>query len=132
MAASFVPSAEATTRDHCRLPEACAVQTAPAATAGPCGSAKLGASFTLVTVRMKVRVVWFTPPLAVPPLSWAVKVTMALPFAFAVGVKVSKPLVLTAGCTLKSALLLLPVTTLVMLWPDSSAGPVVMVAMAPL
>ena len=37
------------------------------------------------------------PPLAVPPSSCSVTVTVALPFAFAAGVKVSTPLGEMAG-----------------------------------
>ena len=97
-------------------------------------SAKLGASFTLLTVRVKVtESLVSTPPLAVPPLSCAVIVTVALPLAFAAGVKVSTPLVLTAGATLNRPGLLFPVTvTVVMLWLDSFAGPFTNVASAPL
>ena len=68
----------------------------------PSGSAPLvndGASLTAVTVIVKVCVALVsTPPLAVPPLSWIVTVTVAVPTAFAAGVKVSVPVGLTAGC----------------------------------
>ena len=55
---------------------------------------------------VKVEVLVSTPPLAVPPLSWATTVTVALPKALAAGVKVSVPLVLIAGWALKRLLLL--------------------------
>ena len=114
------------------MPDACAVHVAPAAPVAPAGSAKLGASFTGVIVMVRVFVVLSTPPLAVPPLSWAMTVTVALPLAFAAGVKVSVPPALRVGWLLKSAVLLLFTTRLVMLWLDSLAGPVVKVASEPL
>ena len=48
---------------------------------------KLGASLTAVTVMVKVWVALVsTPPLAVPPLSWMLTVTVAEPLALAAGV----------------------------------------------
>ena len=48
---------------------------------------KLGASLTAVTVMVKVWVALLsTPPLAVPPSSWMLTVTMAEPLALAAGV----------------------------------------------
>ena len=64
-----------------------------------------------------------TPPIAVPPLSWATRVIVALPLAFAAGVKVRTPADETAGAVVKSAALVLPVTTKITTWPASSAGP---------
>src|SRR5947207_8659330 len=66
-----------------------------------------GASLTAVTLIVNVcGADVSTPPFAVPPLSCATTVTVALPFAFAADVYVSVPLDETAGCTLNSALLL--------------------------
>src|SRR5829696_10070882 len=62
------------------------------------------------------------PPLAVPPLSWANTVTVAVPKALGAGVKVSVPPEEIAGWTENRALLLL-VTWKVTVWPASSAGP---------
>jgi hypothetical protein len=45
----------------------------------------VGASFTAVTVTVKVCVVVATPLLAVPPLSVTVTVMVAVPLAFATG-----------------------------------------------
>ena len=45
-----------------------------------------------------------TPPLAVPPLSCTVTVTVAVPLADGFGVKVSVPFAAMAGCAVKSAL----------------------------
>ena len=48
---------------------------------------KLGASLTAVTVMVKVWVALVsTPPLAVPPSSWMLTVTVAVPLALAAGV----------------------------------------------
>src|SRR5665213_1023942 len=46
------------------------------------------------------------PPLAVPPLSTAITVTVAIPLELAVGVKVSVPLAAIDGCPENKALLL--------------------------
>ncbi len=70
-------------------------------------SEKNGASFTGVTVMVKVFVAWSTPPSPVPPLSCVITVTVAVPFLSAAGRKVSTPLLLMAGWVLKSAVLLL-------------------------
>ena len=79
---------------------------------------------------VKVFVALSTPPLSVPPLSCAMTVTVAVPIAFKAGVKVSVP-PLSAGCALKSEVLSLLTPRFVMLWLDSLAGPVVMVAKVP-
>ena len=61
----------------------------------------------LVTVRVKVcGALVSTPPLAVPPLSMAVTVTVATPGVLP-GVKVSVPSLAIAGWVVKRALLLL-------------------------
>src|ERR671925_614921 len=84
---------------------------------------KLGASFTAPTLIVKV---WgalvSTPPLAVPPLSTALTVTVAAPLASAVGVYVSFPLDATAGWTAKRPVLSAE-TLNVTVWGDSPAGP---------
>ena len=86
-------------------------------------AASVGASFTAVTVMVKVwAALVATPPIAVPPVSWAVIVTVAVPLAFAAGVKVSVPLALIAGWALKRALLLLVIVRLTVC-ADSSVGP---------
>ena len=54
----------------------------------------------MVTVMVKLLVVRFMPPLAVPPSSCAITVTVAEPFAFVADVKVSVPLSAIAGATL--------------------------------
>ncbi len=69
----------------------------------------VGASFTGVTVIVKVLVVLSTPPLAVPPSSWAITVTVLEPVALAAVVKISLPLKSTVGCTEKR--LLVPAVT---------------------
>ncbi len=51
-----------------------------------------------------------TPPFAVPPSSFKLKVMVADPFALAAGVKVSVPLELIAGAVENNAALVLPVT----------------------
>ena len=57
-----------------------------------------------MTVRVKVcAALVSTPPSAVPPLSCARTVTVAVPLAVLSGVKVSVPLAPIAGATLKSA-----------------------------
>ena len=85
---------------------------------------KLGASLTPVTVIVNdCGAEVSTPPSAVPPLSCATSVIVALPLAFAAVVKVSTPADETAGAVLKSAALVLPVTTKLTTWPASSAGP---------
>ena len=95
-------------------------------------SAMVGASFTASTVIVKVLVLLSTPPLTVPPLSCAITVIVATPFEFAAGVKNSVPLGATLGATLNREPLLLLVTRLVTLCPNSSAGPAVIVARAAL
>src|SRR5437667_25447 len=58
-----------------------------------------GASLTAVTVMVKVCGVEVSaPPLAVPPLSERVTVTVAVPFALAAGVKLSTPDGEIEGC----------------------------------
>ena len=66
------------------------------------------------------------PPLAVPPLSDSVTVTVATPPAPAAGVYVSVPFRATAGCPVgvKSALLLLVTVKPTSACPLSFAGPV--------
>ena len=64
----------------------------------------------------------FVPPLAVPPSSWAVTVTVAMPLAFAAEVNVSWPLGLMAGWTAKRAGVS-AVTVNVTFWEASLAGP---------
>ena len=51
----------------------------------------ISASLTAFTVTVKVRTIVSTPPLAVPPPSLTVTVTVAEPLALATGVKVSEP-----------------------------------------
>ena len=86
-------------------------------------AASVGASFTAVTVIVKVcGALAFVPPLATPPLSWAMTVTVAVPLELAAGVKVSVPDALTAGWTLNSPLLLF-VTVKLTVCVDSSTGP---------
>ena len=88
-------------------------------------SVAVGGSGCAVTWIVKVcDVLVSLPPLAVPPLSTACTVTVAVPEAFGAGVKVSDPSAATAGCppTVKSRLLEF-MTANVTLWPDSSAGP---------
>ncbi len=66
----------------------------------------LGDWFTGITVIMKVcGALAFVPPLAVPPLSWAITVTVATPKALTAGVKLSVPWASIAGWTPKMALL---------------------------
>ena len=85
--------------------------------------ARVGASAIAVTVMVKVcAAVVATPPLAVPPSSWAVTVTVALPLAFAAGVKVSVPLALIAGWALKRALWVF-VRVKLIVCVDSFVGP---------
>ena len=62
------------------------------------------------------------PPLAVPPLSFRVTVTLATPLAFAAGVKVRVPAELMVGGVLKREGLSL-VTRKMRVWLASSAGP---------
>ena len=62
-----------------------------------------GASFTAMTVMVKVLVARSTPPLAVPPSSAVMTVMMAEPFALGAGVKVSVPLAKSAGGELNRA-----------------------------
>ena len=63
-----------------------------------------------------------SPPFAVPPLSLATTVTVALPNAFAAGAYVSVPPELTAGCVEKRPELVLE-TANVTFWLASLAGP---------
>ena len=81
-----------------------------------------------VTVRVRATLV-FVPPLAVPPLSMAVMVSVATPLAFGAGVYVSVPLAAMAGWMLKRAALSL-VTLKLTVCEDSFVGPVV-IAVAP-
>ncbi|MPM87169.1 hypothetical protein SDC9_134263 [bioreactor metagenome] len=85
---------------------------------------KLGASFTAVTVIVKVtESAVSSPPLAVPPLSLNTTVTVVLPLALAAGVKVKVPVIGSMlGCVENNALLLL-VTVKLKTCPASSAGP---------
>ncbi len=71
-------------------------------------STRAGASFTAVTVRVKVFVFVSTPAFAVPPLSCAITVTVAEPLALVAGVKVSVPSAAMAGWVEKSPVLSLP------------------------
>ena len=106
-AMSFIPSYElATWMQSAAAKLFCAVQVCPAGVMLPAGTAKLGASFTLVMAMVKVVVLVSTPPLAVPPLSCVTTVTVALPNALAAGVKVSVPFVPMTGWALKRLLLL--------------------------
>ena len=90
----------------------------------------MGASFRLLTVRVKVcAALVSTPLLAVPPSSCAMTVTVAEPKALAAGVKVSVPPVLTTGWLLKSALLSF-VTVKLTTCDDSFAGPAEMLVTA--
>jgi hypothetical protein len=73
------------------------------------------------TVIVKVCTLVATPLFAVPPVSWAVTVTVALPVALP-GVKVSVPLTAIAGWALKRALLVF-VRVKLTVCADSSAGP---------
>src|SRR5690349_17703553 len=52
----------------------------------------------------------FTPPLAVPPLSCAMSVMVAVPNSPVADVKVSVPFAATAGGVAKSVLFVLPLT----------------------
>ena len=62
------------------------------------GRMTTGASFTAVTVMVKVcAALVSTPLLAVLPLSSAMTVTVAVPLELAAGVKVSVPAALIAG-----------------------------------
>src|ERR1051325_9175172 len=83
----------------------------------------VGASLMEVMV---MRNVWgggvTPPPLAVPPLSWRVTVTVTLPFSSGAGVKLSVPVGLSEGCTEKR-LGLVFVNVKVKTWLDSFAGP---------
>ena len=49
-------------------------------------AARVGASFTLVTVTTNVFVTALTPPLAVPPSSVTTTLIVAVPFALPTGV----------------------------------------------
>ncbi len=89
----------------------------------PTSSVKLGASFTAVTVMVKVLVLLSTPPLAVPPLSCTMTVTVATPLELAAGVKVSVPELSIAGGALKSVALLLFTDTTLTVCMASSGGP---------
>src|SRR6059036_1051142 len=86
---------------------------------------KLGGSLTAVTVMINVcGALVSTPPLAVPPLSLAVTVTVAAPLALGADRYVNVPADDTLGCTAKRPLLLL-VTMKVTICPaaTSSGGP---------
>ncbi len=96
------------------------VQLCTPSNAGAFVSVKLGATFTALTLTVKVLVVRSIPPLAVPPSSCATTVTMELPVVLARAVKVSRPSNVTAGCTRKRAGLLFVVKTFVMVWSDST------------
>ena len=76
---------------------------------------------TIVMVKVLGALV-FEPPLAVPPSSTAVTVTVARPWAFAAEVNVSVPLGLIAGWTANSAGVS-AMTVNVTFWADSLAGP---------
>jgi hypothetical protein len=78
-----------------------------------------GAVFANVIVKVCALVA--TPLFAVPPVSWAVTVTVALPVVLP-GVKVSVPSAASAGWTLKR-LLLVFVRVKLQVCADSSAGP---------
>ena len=92
----------------------------------------VGASFDAISVIINVcAALVATPPLAVPPVSWAITVTVAVPLAFAAGVKVSVPPALMAGWALKRALVVF-VTVKLTVCADSSAGPAEMLAAKPL
>src|ERR1044072_1727548 len=64
----------------------------------------------------------FCPLFRVPPLSWARRVTSAVPPPFSAGVEVRGPFELTAGGTLNKPLLLL-LTRKLTIWPVSFDGP---------
>ena len=66
------------------------------------GDDTAGALAVTVTVKVCGELV-STPPLAVPPLSWAVTVTVTVP-GTPMGVNVSVPSDAIAGCAVKSAL----------------------------
>ena len=83
----------------------CAPESSKTVTVGA-ASAKLGAWFTPATVIVKVLVELSTPPLAVPPESCAMTVTVAEPLVAEARVKVSVPLLARAGWMLKRPLLL--------------------------
>ncbi len=105
----------------------CAVQMSPA---GPAtgGSLKLGASFTGVTVMLKVFVLRSMPPSAVPPLSCTSTDTVAEPKALVAGVKVSVPPTSIVGWTLNSAVLLLTTLNPRIVSLPSFAGPTLKIA----
>src|SRR5438309_1089272 len=111
-------------------PEAdCAPASSRAVWSAP--SAKEGASLTGVIVIVKVcAALVSTPPLAVPPLSLARTVTVAVPRALAARGSAGLPFGETAGWEVNRALLLL-VTRNETAWPDSSAGPAVMAVAQP-
>src|SRR4051812_30971452 len=54
----------------------------------------VGASFTALTVTVKVLVTALTPPLAVPPLSVTTTVMTAVPLLLAAGVNCNEPVAL--------------------------------------
>ena len=93
----------------------------------PLAKVMLGASFTGTRVMVKVLVARSTPPLAVPPESCTMTVTVAEPLAFAAGVKVRVPPV-SAGATLKSEGLSLVTERPLRVCADSFAGPTLKVA----
>src|SRR5205814_2169231 len=82
-----------------------------------------GASLTALTVMVKVcGAELSTPPLTVPPSSWRVTVTVALPLASGAGYKTIIRSA-DAGWTPQRAALVLPVTVKFTVWPHSFAGP---------
>src|SRR5665213_2067544 len=96
------------------------------------GRLNVGGWFTNCTVIVNVcGALVFWPPLAVPPLSTAITVTVATPFELAVGVNVNVPVGLMAGCTANRALLLL-LTMSVTDCAASSGGPGLMFVRKPL
>ena len=87
-----------------------------------CAKVTDGGLFTGVMLMKNVcAALVFTPPLAVPPLSCATTVIVAVPVVDP-AVNVSVPLLLIAGCTVKSALLLF-VTLKLTVCEDSLEGP---------
>jgi hypothetical protein len=93
---------------------------------------KLGASLTGVTVMVKdCEALVSTPPPAVPPLSCAATLIVALPLALGAAVYVSVPSAATAGPALNSDGFEFPVTLNETVWPDSSAGPALIAVAQP-
>src|SRR5262245_51555956 len=90
---------------------------------------KLGASLTALTVMTKLCVgLESTPPLAVPPLSFATSVLVAVPLAFAAEVYESVPADETAGPAENRLWFVLFVTTNDTVWPDSFGPALIAVA----